>query len=213
MCGRFSLTASRDEIREKFKVSFMDLDYQPRINIAPNQGILTVLLDNEGNSTITLMYWGFIPTWVKDLKSVHKSINARVETIQSKPYFRHAFKNNRCLIPATAFYEWEKTSKSKVPYQFFRPGHALFAFAGLWNPWQDTQGNQINTCTIITTNASDKLKWIHDRMPVILKENEWEPWLRGDLNTFAPLPDEDLECEKVSPLINNPRYELKSESP
>jgi putative SOS response-associated peptidase YedK len=210
VCGRFSLTASQDDIEDKFKVSFNDLIYQPRINIAPNQGILTVLRNNEGNPTITLMYWGFIPSWVKDIKSTNKPINARVETIESKPYFRHAFKNNRCLIPATGFYEWEKTSKAKIPYEFFRPGHTLFAFAGLWNPWQDSEGNQINTCTIITTNANEKLKWIHDRMPVILKKNEWEPWLKGEINTFAPLPDKDLEFEKVSPLINNPRYEINS---
>jgi putative SOS response-associated peptidase YedK len=208
MCGRFSLLSPQEAIEKKFKVSLAGFDYQPRLNIAPHQSILVVTLDQNKESIIKGMYWGFIPVWAKDFKSAHKPINARAETIQKTPYFRHAFKHGRCLIPATAFFEWEKTTKPKTPYRFHRPGDLLFAFAGLWSSWQDAEGNMLDTCAIITTHANETISWLHDRMPVILPEENWQSWFDGDLTTFKPLPKESLEFEKVSPVINNPRYEI-----
>ena len=207
MCGRFSLLNTKEEIEQTFKVSFADLDYQPRLNIAPHQGILTICLNHQGNQETSRMYWGFIPFWTKDFHTAHKSINARSETLHIKPYFRQAFKTGRCLIPATSFYEWEKTPQAKIPYRFFMPNHKLFAFAGLWNTWQDKEGTLLNTCTIITTSANQKVEWLHDRMPVILQDKEWHPWLQGTLNTFASFANYELEFENASLEINNPRYE------
>jgi len=209
MCGRFSLVSSIEEIEDTFNVSFINIDYHPRINIAPQQEILTIRLNDRGQRELSLMYWGFVPFWAKDFKAAHKSINARAETLDSKPYFRQAFKTGRCLIPATAFYEWEQTKNGKIPYRFFTPKNKPFAFAGLWNAWKDQATNhQVNTCTIITTAANDTIAWLHDRMPVILHETQWQPWLHGELNTFTPLNPEALAFEETSPTINNPRNEL-----
>jgi putative SOS response-associated peptidase YedK len=206
MCGRFELSAPQDKIENKFKVSLAGMDYQPRINIAPHQGILAITFDDKSNYAARLLYWGFIPSWVKDFKTEHKPINARAETIATNAYFRHAFKRGRCLIPATAFYEWDKNTKPKTPYRFYEPQQELFAFAGLWNTWQDPEGNALDNGTIITTQSNDKVSWLHDRMPVILREQDWRPWLAGELNEFKTLEKETLENEKTSPAINNPRF-------
>lgn len=207
MCGRFALDAPKEKIEKKFGVSLVGLNYKPRMNIAPHQGILTIILDEKGKLKAEPMVWGFIPSWVKDAESSHQPINARIETASSNPYFRHSYKNRHCLIPVTSFYEWDKTTKPKTPYRFYSNDESLFALAGLWSPYLDANGNSMTTSAILTTTSTKKMTWLHDRMPVILSENEWRSWLDNSLKVLPPFSDEDLQYEKMSPEINSPKFE------
>ena len=124
-----------------------------------------------------LLRWGLIPSWAKDEKIGYKLINARGETVAEKPSFRAAFKRRRCLIPATGFFEWQKTTdRTKQPYHITLADGRPFAFAGLWERWEQG-GPPVETCSIITTSATEELQPIHDRMPVILPTEAYDEWL------------------------------------
>jgi putative SOS response-associated peptidase YedK len=125
------------------------------------------------------LHWGLVPFWAKDISIGNKLINARAETIASKPSFRNAFKKRRCLIPADGFYEWKGPKGQKLPMLITLPESKPFAFAGLWETWnkKDDQDTIYKSCTIITTEASDSVREIHHRMPAILKPEMYESWL------------------------------------
>lgn len=176
MCGRFTQTTSSKELSKVFAVAEMP-PVKPRYNIAPTQDILAVRGTPDEREAL-LLKWGLVPSWAKDISISTRLINARSETVESKPSFREAFKRRRCLIVADGFYEWAKKGDGKKqPYHFSLRDEQHFAFAGLWERWQSPNGKPLDTCTILTTAANQVLAPIHDRMPVILHPDDYELWL------------------------------------
>lgn len=178
MCGRYRLTAKERYLRDHFGLDG-DLSWTPRWNIAPTQQVPVVRQDRkEPKRSFALLRWGLIPFCAKNASIGFKTINAMSETAAQKPAFRDAMKLRRCLIPADGFYEWENLgTKVKQPYNFGMADDALFAFAGLWERWRDPAGEFIETFTILTTKPNSLVAGIHDRMPAILKPDDYELWL------------------------------------
>lgn len=180
MCGRFSLTTPTEGLRALF--GFDELpNLPPRYNIAPTQDVAAVrLAGTDPRPTFTLFRWGLIPAWAKDPSIGSRMINARAETVAEKPAFRNAFRRRRCLIPADGFYEWEKRADGgKQPWRITLEGGVPFAFAGLWEHWSGADGSEVESCTIVTTEAAAGIAGIHERMPVILDPGEFAAWLGG----------------------------------
>lgn len=200
MCGRYNLTASSDAIVKHFQL-LGPVRFLPNYNIAPAQKILNIVeLEDQSKKAVNL-FWGLVPSWSKDRKNNSHLINARSETIREKPSFRSAFNHRRCLIPATGFYEWLKTDVGKQAFHIHHCDQQLFAFAGLWEQWQhDTE--TLYSCTIITTAATDLMKPIHDRMPVIIPIEKYQNWL-----------DKDADADQVFVLLNNQAYEQMTATP
>lgn len=198
MCGRFTLTASPDEIAEILALAEIE-DFPPRYNIAPTQPILVVVGGSEARPDANrpgrearLVRWGLIPTWVKDLKAFPLLFNARSETAATKNSFRAAMTYRRCLVPASGFYEWRRDAKGKPGQAFFirpRSGRPI-AFAGLMETWHSADGSEIDTAAILTTAANGTLSSIHERMPVTVPEGAYERWL--DCREFPPAGIADL---------------------
>ncbi|MEH7525723.1 SOS response-associated peptidase, partial [Bacillus sp. JJ1503] len=179
MCGRFTLTASFEQIIDRFDIEqFIEEDlFSPNYNVAPSQSVLSVINDGSKNR-LGFLRWGLIPSWAKDEKIGYKLINARAETLNEKPSFRHAYKNRRCLVIADSFYEWKRhDDNTKTPIRIKLKSDQLFAMAGLWEQWKSPQGKSVFTCSVITTTPNDLVKDIHDRMPVILKPEDEKNWL------------------------------------
>jgi putative SOS response-associated peptidase YedK len=209
MCGRFSLAMDFNLLQEKFRFTFPD-EWNPRYNIAPSQPVLTVT--RQGNRRVGQpMRWGLVPFWAKDPKIGYKMINARAETLDERPAYKHPFRKQRCLIPADGFYEWKRSGKTKQPYRFQIKGGEPFAFAGLWDQWK--QGTDfLYTCTIITTRPNALVGEVHNRMPVILREDDYETWLDPEMNNpvvlqslLEPYPEEQMESYPVSQRVNSPK--------
>ena len=215
MCGRFVLVAPGRMIAERFQLGKQP-ELQPRYNIAPSQTIAAIRLDpDSGDRRLSLLRWGLIPFWAKDIKIGYKMINARGETVPSKPAFRAAFKQRRCLIPASGFYEWKREKRKKQPFYFQVKDGPVFAFAGLWEHWESPEGEAVESCTIITTEANSLLEPVHDRMPVILRERDYELWLDPATKTSAtltsflrPFPAEEMTAHPVSTLVNSPTNDV-----
>ncbi|WP_228292811.1 SOS response-associated peptidase [Desulfofundulus sp. TPOSR] len=211
ICGRFTLTATPETISKTFCVPF-DIPYSPRYNIAPGQAV-PVIVGEESGRLLKAMRWGLIPHWAKDVSIGSKLINARAETVLTKPSFRDSLRyRRRCLVPADGFYEWKREGKKSTPYRIVLPGKEVFAFAGLWDRWDSPEGS-VFSFTIITTEASESIKEIHDRMPVILSdEEEYVEWLEtGDFNALRKIlrPYEGkLHVYPVSKLVNSPKNDM-----
>jgi putative SOS response-associated peptidase YedK len=211
MCGRYSLTATAAEVVEHFQL-LRPVKFQPSYNIAPAQKILTIVeLDDQSRKAVNL-FWGLVPSWAKDSKNSSHLINARAETVREKPSFRSAFKQRRCLIPASGFYEWAKNADSKQAFHIHRSDQQLFAFAGLWEQWQH-ETETLYSCTLITTAATELMQPIHDRMPVIIPPEHYHPWLDKtaaaeqafkllDNQTYA-----QMTATPISDWVNNPRHD------
>lgn len=214
MCGRFTLTENLEALVERFDIqSPLNFEYQPRYNIAPSQSVIAVI-NNEGLSIMGLLTWGLIPSWSKE-KSPYKMINARAETLAVKPSFKNLFKNRRCLIPADGFYEWKKENDKKSPYRIKMKDSKLFAMAGLWDGWVSPAGETIYTCTIVTTEANELIKPIHNRMPLILPREKEQLWLDSTIDAFnvftdilKPYPANELHYYPVSSMVNSPKNDL-----
>jgi putative SOS response-associated peptidase YedK len=177
MCGRYRLSRRKELIAEYFETD-NEVDWEPRYNIAPSQPVGIIRQDPaRPRRQFTLARWGLIPSWASDAGIGLKTINARPETVASKPAFRDAFMSRRCLLPADGFFEWQRNGKEKQPFHFGMQDDCLFAFAGLWDRWQDPDGAVIESCSILTTNANSLLAGIHDRMPVILRPAHYDLWL------------------------------------
>jgi putative SOS response-associated peptidase YedK len=184
MCGRFNLFADAESVQAAFELAETPRLY-PRYNIAPTQPVAAIRWDSGRNRReLTYLHWGLIPSWSKDTKWASRLINARSETAHEKPSFRSAFRRRRCLVPATGFYEWQRTADGKQPFVIGVGENELFAIAGLWEHWMGPDGSEIESCTLLTTEPNALLEPIHNRMPVILPRDEYELWL--DPN--APLP-------------------------
>jgi putative SOS response-associated peptidase YedK len=187
MCGRFSLTQTGESLAAAFHLRAVP-PVAPRYNIAPTQPVAVVLATPEDPEPhFHLLRWGLIPSWAKDPTIGNRLINARAETVAEKPSFRAAFKRRRCLVLADGFYEWHRQADRQVkqPYYIFLKDHQPFAFAGLWEHWTDpASGGEIQTCVILTTTPNQLMETIHDRMPVILPQADYAPWL--DPNDYQP---------------------------
>lgn len=212
MCGRF-LLVDIEKVPERFNVKIYESSHlRKRYNISPGQPVQIIF--QESPNRMEEAKWGLIPHWAKDPSIGNKMINARAESLFEKPSFRDSLIKRRCLIPANGFYEWKKEGSDKIPYLIHLKDFSLFAFAGIYDLWEDERGNLIRTFTIITTSANSFMKDIHDRMPVILKREEEEIWInkkekniRKLLDLLKPYPAELMSAYTVSKKINNPKYD------
>lgn len=218
MCGRYTLTTDLFQIKVHFGVGADPRDknrsdWKPRFNIAPTQ--LAPIIVQEGNRReLHLARFGLIPFWAKDEKLAHSLINARAESVDQKPAFRESWKRRRCIVPADGFYEWKTIGRKKQPYRI-QPGKSpYFAFAGLWDRWRSPQGEEIESFTIITSDAQTEVSQLHDRMPVILPEDPdiQEAWLDPENENLANLKSlirspvhAVVEIYPVSTNVNSPK--------
>lgn len=213
MCARYTLSTPPDALAGLFDLDLL-IDILPRYNIAPTQNVLAVRPSAAGSREFVQLRWGLVPSWANDLSIGQKLLNARSETVGEKPAFRDAVRKRRCLIPADGFYEWKTLNKKKLPYHIHRPDRAPFAFAGIWEHWEAPDGKPVETCTILTTDANESLKALHDRMPVILTRENYARWLDPETrdakkleDLFAPLPEAALTMNPVTPQVNNARFD------
>ncbi|MBD3669488.1 MAG: SOS response-associated peptidase [Gammaproteobacteria bacterium] len=210
MCGRFTLQIDQQVLVDHFHLDHIGDHYRKHYNIAPGQDIAIIRRNVVGERYLHCAHWGLIPSWVREKSIGNKLINARAETITEKPSFRTAFKKRRCIIPADGFYEWRQEN-GKQPYRITDESGRPLAMAGLWEHWQSPEGKRIESCTIITTQANEEMSWLHNRMPVILQHDAFEPWLNnsGTDIEFARsllLPyAEALRIYPVSRAVNSPR--------
>jgi putative SOS response-associated peptidase YedK len=190
MCGRYRLTAKERYLRDHFGLEG-DVSWEPRWNIAPTQKVPIIRQDRkEPKRSFGLVRWGLVPSWAKDEKTGLKVINAMSETASDKPTFRDAMRHRRCLVAADGFYEWKKVgTKEKQPYCFAMIDDSTFAFAGLWERWRNPAGEFVETCTILTTKPNSLVSDVHDRMPVILKPDDYELWLDPGFADVAAIAD------------------------
>ncbi|MBM4762014.1 SOS response-associated peptidase [Bacillus sp. B15-48] len=214
MCGRFTLTATTEQLMGRFEIEsfLLEADYAPNYNVAPSQSVPAVI--NNGNiNKMGFLKWGLIPPWAKETKIGYKMINARAETLIEKPSFRHAYRKKRCLIPADSFYEWKRNeNQTKTPMRIKLKSDELFAMAGLWEQWQSPDGESIFSCTVITTTANELIKDVHHRMPVILNREDEKVWLNPSItepnrlqSLLKPFNSALMEIYEVSSLINSPK--------
>jgi len=214
MCGRFTLTDPDADLAEQFNLPEVP-DVQPRYNIAPTQPVAAVRLNTRsGQRELVMLRWGLIPSWAQDPEIGSRMINARAETAAEKPAFRAAFRRRRCLVVADGFYEWQKQAGPKQPIYIHLRDRKPFGFAGLWEFWKDPEGKAIESCTLLTTEPNDLIRNFHNRMPVILSPEYYEPWLNPeieDLDVLQPMlkayPAEEMEAIPVSRWVNNPDNE------
>jgi putative SOS response-associated peptidase YedK len=204
MYGRFIGYTSLEELQAFFPIDKTVCDVTANFNIAPSQEMFAIIRDQSENR-LDKFHWGLVPFWAKDISIGNRMINARAESIAEKPAFREAFKNRRCLIPADGFYEWTGTAGKKQPVFVALPDRKPFAFAGLWETWINKKGgNSIyQSCTIITTRASDPFRSIHHRMPAILKSRAYNTWLDPENHDNAAL-GEILNSDLITELATFP---------
>lgn len=167
-----------EEIREKLELGDIPVEFKASSNISPGQDVPVVL--DPVKRDVRLFRWGLVPGWAKDPAIGYKMFNARSETITEKPSFRVAFRRRRCLIPADGFYEWSLEGSRKFPYLFSLKNREPFTFAGLWDAWRDAEGNELKSCTIITTEPNSLLAQYHNRMPVIMDKSICWKWLESN---------------------------------
>ena len=219
VCGRFTLRTPSTSWCQMFLIDVGAQDGDgplegPRYNIAPTQPVNCVIQLTGRPRAVALLRWGLIPSWSDDLTIGNRMINARGETVDTKPSFRKAFAHRRCLIPTDGYYEWKKVADGKQPYLIHRGDDGVMAMAGLWeeNSKADPDHVPIRTCTVITTNANTTTKEIHDRMPVFLDPSDFDRWLDPNFHAceqlkslLRPAPNDLLRCDAVSKRVNNPR--------
>jgi putative SOS response-associated peptidase YedK len=212
MCGRFALYSDSLTLAHRFSAE-APAGLHPRFNVAPAQPILTVREESD-KRYFAWARWGLVPHWAKEINTGYSTINARAETVASKPAFRDAFKRRRCLIPADGFYEWQEKpgSKGKQPWFIVLRNRLPMALAGLWERWRSPEGDEVESCAIIVTAANALMEPIHDRMPVILPPAHWNAWLAASAHDakhlqdlLKPYPDEEIAVWKVGTKVNNPQ--------
>ncbi len=192
MCGRFGFNISQEQLKDKYGI-VLEVPATPRFNIAPSQPVLA-LTSNEFKKNTTQakhLQWGLIPEWAEDPNIGFKMFNARRETIMQKASFKNAFRRRRCIVPVSGFYEWDRKQNPRQPYWFTLVNDQSMALAGIWEHWQNAQGTELETLSLITTGANMTVRPIHDRMPVILKQADFNTWLHTD----------ETELKKVFPLL------------
>jgi putative SOS response-associated peptidase YedK len=211
MCGRFNLTTPAHEIAAIFEVAPTHA-LSPRFNIAPTQPIVAIRMQaDKKKRELVLLRWGLIPSWSKEPKVSFNTINARADTVATKPAYRAAFKQRRCLIPADGFFEWRKgPDNEKQPFHIHMKNDSPFAFAGIWERWQRAGEPGIESCSIIVTEANELMASIHDRMPVILPREVYQSWLDPGVvdvhrleSMLKPFASNEMEAYPVSTIVNH----------
>jgi putative SOS response-associated peptidase YedK len=223
MCGRFARKSTQKVLADWFGVELEDMPwFAPTFNAAPQSVQPVVRLNRDtGNREFAQLRWGLVPFWAKDAKFGYSTINARAEEAASKPAYREALKKRRCLIPADAFYEWQRPNaamekKTKHPFAFALKSGEPYAFAGLWERWQPKEGEPLETFTILTTDPNELMEPVHNRMPVILEPRDYPRWLdsgglnsgdpaRPPLDLLRPFPAEKMVAWPVSDRVGNVR--------
>jgi len=209
MCGRYAVFAGKEKILETFGVTSDDDSlFEPNFNVAPGSTMPVVLLGKARVKRIGPLRWGLIPSWADDISIGYSMINARSETLMEKPSFKKPFQRQRCIIPASGFYEWQKLGKLKIPYYIRTLDQEVMGFAGLFDKWEK-DGQSIYSFTIITTESNDLLHPLHERMPVILKKSTYEDWLDPLYDDYIRLnsllvayPTERMALYRVSDSVN-----------
>ncbi|MGI8740676.1 MAG: SOS response-associated peptidase [Gammaproteobacteria bacterium] len=208
MCGRY-VTRDQAAIERYFNISSHQFRLTDRYNVAPSTTV-PVVRSIDGERIMSGMHWGLIPFWAKDKKIAYKTINARAETVATKPAFRAAYKARRCLLPASGFYEWKRNVEPKQPHFIHKHDSSPLAFAGLWETWKGAD-DTLESCTIVTTEANEMMAELHNRMPVILDPQDFDWWMTGKTEEvgqlLAPCPSENLDAYPISRRVNNPRNE------
>lgn len=211
MCGRFARISSVDTFAALFSAPPAPA-LAPAYNVAPTHDLLLARNAADGGRELVTLHWGLVPHWSKGPDPKYSMINARADSVATKPAYRDAFKRRRCLIAADGFYEWQRTSRNKQPYFVRLRGGQPFAFAGLWDHWEAEGQAPIDSCTIITCDANALVAPIHERMPVILPPRLYAAWLDPQQSTpwklsalLKPYPDTLMEAYPVGLAVNNPR--------
>jgi putative SOS response-associated peptidase YedK len=211
MCGRFTLTIDPGDLIDVFPGLIIPPALRPRYNIAPSQPVAVIA--NTGKNELDFFLWGLIPSWAKDPSIGNRMINARAETLAEKPSFKNALRRRRCLILADGFFEWQSlpNQRTKQPHFFQLADRKPFGFAGLWEIWQSPDGSEVRSCTIITTQPNQLIVPVHNRMPVIVKQNDISSWLTQDeiqpssvSHILTAYPDHLMRSSLVSMAVNNP---------
>jgi putative SOS response-associated peptidase YedK len=209
MCGRYAVFAGKEKIQEAFGVTSDDSElFEPNFNATPGSLLPVVLLGKARVKRIGPLRWGLIPSWADDLSVGYSMINARSETLLEKPSFKKPFQRQRCIIPASGFYEWQKLGKAKIPYYIRTLDQEVMGFAGLFEKWEKDE-QTVFSFTIITTSANDLLAPLHERMPVILNKKNYDDWLDplfDDIEILQammkPYPTERMALYRVSEAVN-----------
>ena len=205
MCGRYELHTHPAALALAFGLAHPP-SLTARYNIAPMQMVPIVRRNAAGERELVQVRWGLVPRWSKDPSIGARMINARAETVAERPAFRNAYLRHRCLVPADGFYEWRRTAHGKQPMRIARTDGEPFGMAGLYERWLSPDGEVLDTCTIVTTEANARLRGIHDRMPVIVPPPQYERWLDAadpDVSDLcAPAPEELMRAHAVSPRVN-----------
>lgn len=213
MCGRFTIRTLASDIARQFHLLTVG-ELPPRYNVAPTQGVAAVRArESARERELVELRWGLVPSWADDPSIGSRMINARSETLATKPAFREAFRQRRCLIPADGFYEWDGYGRNKQPFFIYLRNETPFAFAGLWETWS-RDGQHVETCTIITTAANELLRPLHERMPVILDPADYDRWLdprEHDVEQLGGLlqtyPADEMRTRPVSRWVNSAAHE------
>ncbi|MGA7802125.1 MAG: SOS response-associated peptidase [Gammaproteobacteria bacterium] len=208
MCGRFTLATPAERIAEHFQLASVPV-LPPRYNIAPGQAVAAVCAAGDGRE-LTWLRWGLVPAWAKDPKIGYRMINARAESLAERPAYRAAFRQRRCLVPADGFYEWKGTGRGRQPYYIRLRDGRPFAIAGLWEHWRSTDGEVIESVTLVTTATNALLAPLHDRMPVLLAPETCAAWLAPQTQDpqrlaalLRPYPADAMAAHPVSLRVNN----------
>jgi putative SOS response-associated peptidase YedK len=219
MCGRFTQTASRKALLNRFLVKlateFQEAPLQPRYNVAPSQQVEVVRMDAGADARrLDPMKWGLVPSWSKEPKMKLNTINARCEKVSQSPVFKGSFARRRCIVPMSGYFEWKAGTHPKQPYYFRSREQEDLAVAGLWDRWENDEGKAFCSFTVLTTEANPWVSKIHHRMPVLLDASAWERWLEpqpidaafaSDLFDSTRYPA--LESYPVSTLVNKVSFD------
>ncbi|PSL04920.1 SOS response-associated peptidase [Cecembia rubra] len=207
MCGRYSLSKSKIQLEERFQAEMLG-EFNPRYNIAPTQ--LVPVITSDSPKGFSFFYWGITPDFGKNKPVSQKFINAKAETVHEKISFKNSFLKRRCLVPADGFFEWKRLGKkTKIPYRFTLANEEAFAFAGIWEEYENEFGESNHTFLILTTESNSLVSEVHDRMPVILKKEDEKKWLdtyrsQEDLiKLLTPYQVDEMLSYTVSPLVNS----------
>lgn len=226
MCGRYTLTVTWEELLRRYLIDPDSVSpfHIPRYNIAPSQQVTAIIHDGT-RRRIGQLQWGLVPSWAKDASMAGKMINARSETLESKPAYKIPFYRKRCLIPADGFYEWQKNEHGKQPFRIRLRDGGIFSMAGLYDTWVTPDGQKRSTCTVITTEPNALMAPIHNRMPAILRKEDEALWLRredasaaGDAQAMLqalrellrPFPASEMQAEPVSTAVNSVRNDTEA---
>ena len=226
MCGRYARKSAQELLAEWFDLDLHAFPFfLPSYNVAPQSMQPVIWQGGEaGERRLSLMRWGLVPSWARDQRIGLNTINARAEEVTSKPAFREALKKRRCLIPADAFYEWQRRSaKVRQPWAIGMKSGDPFAFAGLWDTWQPPVGEALASFTILTTAPNEQMAPIHDRMPVIVEPRNYDRWLDAGnedappMDLLQPYPAEEMQTwtvsNRVGKVTNDEPDLLKPERP